>query len=389
MATYRLFPSTNGPASPTPTTGPWLLGVMFSALTEMLWLNGYYFWVPTGGDTGSQKFALWNRYNTMSENLVPDSVVTSGTLTANSWNYVALSSPVQLAPGALYVAATGWTAVNGIPMTSNQFGIGEPFSAGIVNGPLTAWSAYTGSNTFPAGTANYGLGQMLFSDLMGADPSVAMPTSGSEDENWWMDVLVSTTPPSGYTGSYRFWPNMTDLGNYTLSTASNFTLGLQFAVSQACSIGNIWFYSPPTVTQLPTAIGVYQVSGPVLVASSSSPSWTGAAGSGWISAPLSGTLQAGVNYKAVVLNGAGSPAVWNAEVASYWSTGFGASGLAAGPLTAPDNASAVAPGQESYNAGATLAYPGTSAGPYHYGVDIEVTPQVTPVPALYMMRRFR
>jgi hypothetical protein len=201
-----------------------------------------------------------------------------------------------------------------------------------------------------------------------------MPNNGSGDDNLWVDIQVSDTAPAAYAGSYRFWPNMADIGNYSLDTANNFTLGTQFSVSQACTISKVWFYSPSGVTQFPTGTGVFDASGPTLVASNSSPSWSGSAGSGWMSSTLSGTLQPGHTYKVCVVNGAGSPAIWNAAVANYWSTGFGGSGLVAGPLSAPNNASALSPGQETYNAGATLTYPTTNAGPFHYGVDIEVTP---------------
>ena len=54
------------------------------------------------------------------------------------------------------------------------------------------------------------------------------------------------------------------------------------------------------MTQLPTEIGVYRVSHQTLVASNASPSWSGAAGSGWMSAPLTGTLAAGTRYKAAI-----------------------------------------------------------------------------------------
>lgn len=371
MSTFRLFPATNGPGAPSAASGGWLLGVIFSVTGGTRWLNGYFHWVPTGGDTVARKFALWNRYSTTQQVLVPNSVVTSGTMTANAWNFVALPTPIQLAPGALYVAATGWTAVNGIPVTASQFGTAEPFAAGIVNGPLTAWSSPTGSNTFPANTVNYNLGQMLFANTLGSDPSVNMPNNGSGDDNLWVDVLVSDTAPVGYSGSYRFHPNQSDLGAYSLDTANGFTLGIEFSLSQPCAVNNIWFYSPATVTVLPNQIGVYRVSDQVLVLSNASPSWSGAAGSGWVSAALSGTLQAGVNYKAVVLQG--TAAVWNAAVSNYFSTGFGANGLVSGPLTAPNNAGAT-PSQDSFHQAATISYPDTNAGPFDYGVDIEVTP---------------
>jgi hypothetical protein len=93
-----------------------------------------------------------------------------------------------------------------------------------------------------------------------------------------------------------------------------------------------------------------------------------------MSAALSGSLSASTTYWACVLNGAGSPAIWNAAAASYWTTGFGGSGLTAGPITAPNNAGAPSPGQNSYHQAATLHLPDTNAGPYSYGVDIEVTP---------------
>jgi len=383
LATYRLMDGTsgrpgNGPSSPASYSGPYLAGTLFSVTGQMLWLNGYWWWVcNTGQSTAAQKFALWNRYSTSAQALVSGSAVTSGTLTAGQWNYVPLAAPVQIAPGALYVAATGWdtTGTTGFPITNNQFSAAQPYTGGIVNGPLTAWSDTGGSNTWAGGTAaNYNLDQGLFS-VAGSDPTVSMPNGGSNSSNFWVDVEVSDTPPGGYSGSYRVWPNQADVGNYTLDTANNFTLGMEFELSQACTVNNVWFYSPATVTQLPTEIGVYQVSNTTLVASDSSPSWSGAAGAGWISAPLSGTLAASTKYKVAILNGAGTPAIWNAAVASYWSTGYGGSGLTAGPITVFSNAGADSPGQESYNLGATMTYPNTNAGPYSYGLDIEVTPQ--------------
>jgi hypothetical protein len=386
MTTYRLMDGAgsptrpgNGPSSSTSYAGNFLAGVLFSVTGGMYWLDGYYWWVcNTGQSTAAQKFALWNRYGTAStsQSLVSGSVVTSGTLTAGAWNYVPLAAPLQLAPGGLYIAATGWvpTSGNGFPDTNNQFGSGQTYASGITNGPLTAWSDLGASHLWQDGASgNNSMDQGLFSTA-GSDPSVNCPNGGSNSANFWMDVLVDTAPPSGYSGSYRIWPNRTDLGNYTNDTANNFTLGMEFSLSQACTVNNVWFYSPSGVSQLPTEIGVYNVSTTTLVASNSSPSWSGAAGSGWVKAALTASLAGGTNYKVVVLNGAGSPSVWNGAVASYWSTGFGGSGLTSGPITVPNNATATSPGQSSYNLGSAIAYPNTNAGPYNYGVDIEVTP---------------
>jgi hypothetical protein len=393
VTTYRLFPSTSGPGSPTSYSGPWLAGVLFSPTGEMLWLNGYYWWAPAGGDTTPVKFALWNRYSDTQQNLVPNSTVTSGTLTLGQWNFTALPAPIQIAPGALYVAAAGYTATNGVPITSNQWGSAEPLAGGIVNGPLTGWSDTSGTNAFPAATVNHNLNQGVFSTSLGSDPSAAMPNAGSNSDNFWVDVQVTPTAPGGYAGSYRMYPNLAEVGNYTLDTANNFTLGAEFSLTQACTVNNVWFYSPATVTQLPTSIGVYQISNTTLIGSNVSPSWSGAAASGWISAALPGvTLQAGIPYKVVVCNGAGSPSAWNATVFDYWdSTGFGTNGLTAGPISMPNLATAQSPGQDTYNPGATLTFPGTYAPPAQsYGLDIEVTPQSAPPPPaqqyVYQMR---
>lgn len=381
MTTYRLFPSTNGPSVATSANTDWLSGVMFSVTGGVRWLDGYWWWVCNSGQTVTpQKFALWNRWGSSvgNETLVPGSVVTSGTLTAGQWNYVPLPAPIQLGPGALYVAATGWAAT-GIPLTSQQFGsVGPgPYVNGIVNGPLTAWSDSTngGTNNYssvPGAVVGSQIGQGLFTAGGGTDPSAAMPATVQNSDNFWIDIQIDDTAPSGYGGSYRFDPNMAELGNFTLDTANGFTLGKEFSLSRACAVTNGWFYSPAGVSQLPSKIGVYRVSDQVLIGVNNSPSWSGAAASGWISSPMPGvTLQAGVNYKYVVFQG--SNVIWNAAVANYWATGFGANGLTSGPLTAPDNAGAT-PGQESYHQAATISYPDTGAGPFAYGLDLEVTP---------------
>ena len=126
MGTYRLFPSTDGPSSPVSYSGPFLAGVLFCVTTNC-WFEGYWWWVcPSGQSTSPQKFALWQVYGPGEGNLVPGSVVTSGTLTAGQWNYIPLPTPLQLSIGnitgtgaAVYEAATGFTG--GFPDTNSQF----------------------------------------------------------------------------------------------------------------------------------------------------------------------------------------------------------------------------------------------------------------------------
>ena len=143
---YRLWPNTDGPSTAVAYSGNLITGAVFKATTSGTWLEGYWLWVcGSGQSTSPVKGALWSPDGVgyATGQLVTGSVATSGTLTAGQWNYIPLSTPVQLAIGAPYVAAIG---VNGsYPDTPNSFGPGGPYSAGITNGPLSAYSDQGGS----------------------------------------------------------------------------------------------------------------------------------------------------------------------------------------------------------------------------------------------------
>jgi hypothetical protein len=388
MTTYSLY-SGSGPAL-VGYSGPFQSGITFEVTTGNCWFNAYRWWVPSGGDTGAQKFALWciTVDAATGNSLISGSVVTSGTLTANAWNVVSLPVPVQLSIGCAYVAATGWTAVNGFPDTNNQFGSGDPFSAGITNGPLFAYSSGTGT----AGAPLMG-SQGSFGDTTGqTDPSVYMPIGSSNDANFGMDVVVSNTAPSGYNGSYRIWPNFAGVGPQLGISGSGidandpYILATEFTLSQACTLNHIWFYSPATVTQLPTQCAIWNVSAQTMVAGTlqTSPSWSGAAGSGWISVSYTGvTLPAG-DYKTSVWNAtaSGTGTGWNEYSPEYFTTGAGTAGITSGPITVPNVTNATSPGQATYqSSSSTFLYPDlyvSSGTPgQSYWVDVEVTPQTS------------
>jgi len=370
---YRLFAATNGaitngPATPVSYSGPFLCGVVMGVTTGSCWLDGYWWWVcPSGQSTAAQKFALWCLYGSGGGSLVANCTVTSGTLTAGQWNYVPLGAPLPLAMGATYVAATGFTG--NFPDTSNQFGSGEPYSGGIVSGPLTAYSDASGSNPSPFKTD-----QALFS-VAGTDPTANMPLYGSSSSNFWMDVQVDTSPPSGT--SYRLWPSYPTIPGQVDSDKSGYTLATEFQLSESCTLDNIWFYSAPGAGALPTRCAIWNVSSQSEISGTdhSSPAWSGAAGSGWVACAYSGvTLPAG-DYKVTVFYAGGSE--WYQATTSYWGGGGpGASGITAGPVTAPGTSAATSPGQATYNYG-SWAYPQTYASVGDgecYWVDVEVTP---------------
>jgi Domain of unknown function (DUF4082) len=366
--TYRLFPSTNGPSSPVSYSGPFTCGVVFTVTEGGCWLDGFWWWVcDSGQSTAAQKFALWCVYGPgYSGSLVAAATFTSGALTAGQWNFVKLPAPVPLAVGATYVAATGFNG--SFPDTNNQFGSGGAYSAGVVNGPLTAYSDASGSKPSPFNGA-----QGVFT-VATADPTASMPIYGSNACNFWMDLQVDTNPPTG--ASYRLWPSYPTLPGHLDSDTTGYTLATEFQLSASCQLNKIWFYSASGAGALPTRCAIWDVSSQTVVAATdnTSPSWSGAAGSGWVSCGYSGiTLPAG-DYKVAVYYGGGSE--WYQATTGYWNNGgAGTSGITAGPVTAPSSSAATGPGQGTYHQG-SWAYPQSysSDNGENYWVDAEVTP---------------
>lgn len=412
MTAYRLFPSASGPATPVSYAGnPYIAGVMFEVTQGGMWFQGYWWWVCGSGQaTAPVTCALWSvGVPNGGGTVVPNSGATSGTLTAGAWNYIPLANPIQLAIGSAYTAAI---AANGsFPQTLNQFGSGNPYSAGITNGPLTAYSDQSGSLPAPYSHAQGGY------STSSSDPASSMPLSGNNSSNLWVDVQVSDSAPGGYHGSWRLWPNKFDAAP-TVSTdaAAPFTLSTEIHVSATANADYVWFFSPPPVTQFPTWCGVYRISDHALIAVNASPSWltpSGSAaspGAGWVKAVVSGTLAAGSQYKAAVYNGNASLSQWSPTVYGYWKTGAGQNGITSGPLYAPPAASAAQayvffnnpgstppytsggaqePGQGTYAMTGPIypylyvdyAYPGASdpagAVAESFWVDLEVTPAAT------------
>lgn len=366
--TYRFFPVTNGPSAPASYSGPFLAGIMFEALTGGTWLEGYWWWVsPSGQSTAAQGFALWQVSGPRSGTVVATASVTSTALSPGQWNYVSLLKPVALAPGATYVASTGFS--NSFPISNGEFGSGQPYAAGISSGPIVAYSDVSGSRPDP-----FQMGQGLFSTA-GADPTVNMPDNSYQSANFWMDVQVGTTPPAGAT--YRLWPNYPTLPGTASSDTTGYTLATEFELSQPCVLDRIWFYSAPGAAALPTRCAVWNVANQAEVAGTDNvaPAWSGGAGSGWVSSAYSGvTLPAG-DYKVAVFYAGGVE--WYHASTSYWGGGGpAANGIVNGPLSAPGSAGATTPGQATYNPG-SWAYPLTynpSGSGENLWVDVEVTP---------------
>ncbi len=368
MTTYRLFPSTSGPSSPVSYSGSFLAGVLFEVTTGGCWFEGYWWWVcPSGQSASAQKFALWQVYNVGTGILIPSATVTSGALTAGQWNYVPLATPIPLAIGACYNASTGFNG--NFPDTLSQFGSGEPYSTGIVNGPLSAFSDQSGSLPAP-----FSMSQGVFS-VAGSDPTANMPANGDQSDNLWIDLQVDTNAPAGT--SYRLWPNYPTLPGVATGGAPGYTLATEFQLSQSCTLDNIWFYSASGATALPTRCAIWNVATQSVVSGTdnTSPSWSESAGTGWVASAYSGVTLAAGDYKVAVFYGGDSN--WFTFTTGYWGNGGpGSKGITTGPVTAPGNAAATSPGQSTFNEG-SWAYPdtyGSAGNGENYWVDVEVKP---------------
>ena len=208
MATYRLMDGSsgrpgNGPSAATSYQGDYLAGTVFQVTAGNFWFEGFWWWVCNSGQqTGPQSFGLWQVDNTSAGLLIVGTTVTSGTLTAGAWNYIPLSTPIPLSPGIPYVAGTGYISTSGFPKTDSQFGSGDTYSAGITNGPLTAYSSTSGSAPAPNKWVDQGLFGTAYSD-----PTENMPYEATSQATSGSTSRSRTRPrPVRRTGSGRASP---------------------------------------------------------------------------------------------------------------------------------------------------------------------------------------
>ncbi len=377
MATFRLFPSTDGPAAATAYKGPFLAGLAFEVTTGGVWFDGYWWWVcKTGQSKTAQQFALWQVYDEGAGTLIPAATVKSGALTPGKWNHVPLRASIPLTIGVTYVAVTGFK--NGFPETKNSFGAHDRYAAGIVKGPLRAYSDQSGTHPAP-----FSVGQAPFSDQV-SDPTKTMPAYGYDSTNFWMDVQVSDVLPHG--GSYRLWPSYPTPPHVVSLDTGQQTTGTQFRLTTRCVIDKIWFYTPPGVTVLPSRCAIWDVATKTVLADTdnTAPSWSGKAGSGWISCSYKDITLPPGDYKVTIYYGGGE--MFYTEDVYYFSTGAGGNGITAGPLSSPNVAHAapcmsnslhtLVTGNSTYQDG-PFSYPFTFDTKDHgenRWIDIEVVP---------------
>jgi hypothetical protein len=348
MTTWNIFPSTNGPASPASLTGSYIAGMMWTPKQSAKWLLGYRAWCcNTGQPTTPVKCALRNSLSptTGDAALVPNSTATTGTLVPGTWNNALLPIPIPVALNAPYIACA---AYNGnFPFTISQFGPAEPFASGITQGPLLAYSDSSLGATVNA--TPFTLPQGCFTTAF-SDPTSpgATPASGNNSFNSWVDVILSDTPPAGFTGPYEGWPNMYNPPpGAALDTNQAFNVAHQFDLSQRCQVGRAKFWSITGAASLPTAVGIWDLNAQQLVAANMAPTWLnaltgapGAAGGGKMTTVMPAVVLPPGQYAVSVFNSNGAAGAWSPRVYGYFLTGDGANGLSWGPVTIPAQAQA-------------------------------------------------
>jgi hypothetical protein len=342
MTTYRLFPTTNGPASPVDFGAgfEFVSGMGFWVTQNTMYFEGYWWWVcATEQSTAPQIFCLWQDTGDADQKgeygaLVEASVVTSGTLVAGQWNYVPLPQPIPLTQYLAYRAATATPRY--APATNGQFGAGGVYAEGITSGPLFAFADATSGNSsdvdfFQAANCSWQENTL--------DPTTVYPGSGYDGLNLWLDVQVTDQVPTGAT--YRCWPNQPN-PLYPPEAALPYTVSTQIAVSEAAQVVRFWFMSQTGNAQLPTICGIWDAETQEVVPGSvnESPTWllpngsAAAPGDGWCYCDYTAqdlVLDANHNYR--VAAGMYTPGyVWYSGDQGYWLTkggGFPSQGIGA------------------------------------------------------------
>ena len=330
------------------------------------WLQGYRIWRADSAQSASVAFAMWQAVSGEAGVYIGSQTAVSGSApVTGAWNEVDLATPINLSSGIVYVPQYG--LAGNFPNTNNYFGSGDPASGGVTSAPIFAYSSASGSAPDPFTDTQMGV------SIASDDPTSVYAVTASNDFNGWIDMVLTNVAPAGAT--FRGFPNMPRVVNGS-NQAGSYTLGLQFSVSEACTVSKVWHYSPSGASALPSWCGIWAVSGESIYAQQASPSWSGAAGSGWVyctNFPAT-SLAASTQYKVSTFGDPG--ATWFTVITGYFTSGgAAASGIVNGPLTIPATGSA-SPSQGSANSGATLAYPGTDLpSAENDWIDIEVQPQ--------------
>ena len=281
-----------------------------------------------------------------------------------------LDNPIPLAIGACYNACTGFSG--SFPDTNNQFGVRRSLqrrdrqrAAVRILRPVRV----TASAVFHVARACSASQAPTRRRTCRSNGSTPPTTSG------WT-FRSTTTPPAGT--SYRLWPSYPTLPGQLAIRHCGLHPGDRVP---ACRSPARWTTSGSTPHPARRRCRPGARSGMSARrrwysgTDNTSPSWSGAAGSGWVCVRIQRRHAARRGLQG------GGVLRWRVRLVPghHRLLGHrrpGASGITAGPVTAPGTSAATSPGQSTYNEG-SWAYPqtyGTNGNGENYWVDVEVTP---------------
>jgi hypothetical protein len=370
VATYRYFAGNPSLTALTGSSGTQFICGITGEHRTAPWLTAYWWYVPATGSTAPQTFCAWCMTSGTAGTLIAASVATSGTLTAGQWNRIPLASPIPLAPNTPYIFQTGFTIGTTFANQSGYFNGGGTDPAGItVNNGLGQVAIIAYGDSTDGGTNGNPLGasQALFLVGSGTDPTAHMANEAGSGANFGMDAEFSDVMPASYTGNLELYPNSV-VANHsaTLDLNVNYNVGTVYQQGRQPVLG-VRFFSGAGASGLPTKISIWSVSSlsRTEVLANTSPSWSGAVGSGWVTAlfPGSPVLPAG-EYVACAYNSNGTvTGGWNMKdsiTGAFGAAGPLSAGITMGTLYAPPLATSAL--CYDYNGSATGATPPYNAG---------------------------
>jgi hypothetical protein len=353
MTTYSAFAPVTPSISGT-QGGPFCVALEFTLSQDMA-LVGIWHYSPPAATALPASCGIFDSATEL---------VVSGTENDSpSWSGAAGSGWVECAyDGSVTLVANKKYKVATVADTADiweAYTLGYFASADVVSGPITMLSQ-----------ANSTLGQASYTTV--SSPKIAWPDTASVTNAYWVDIAVSPLPGS----NVRLWPFTTPSGGALAAGTSTF--GTEFEVSTQQGIYAVWYYSAPGAAVLPSACGVWDIDSQTIVAENLSPTWSGAAGSGWVSCAFPGTdlVNPGTHYATSIY--ASSTSGWRYHTPSYWTTGAGASGISDSQLSAPSTASSV--NGQSVALTGSFGFPNTSGAGQNFWVDVEVGAPIIPVP---------
>ena len=174
MTDYRLWPSTSGPLNYA-ANATFTFGNEFY-VTERAVAKALHLWRGSTSITGTITGRIYRVDSAAAGTAVTGTDVTFTLGATTGWKTATLATPVELVANQRYrvcyrVATTGNSA------TAAYWRSGGAGASGITNGPLVAPSA---ANTTGNDQNSYTSGATM-----------AFPTEGFDDTNWWVDVTVA------------------------------------------------------------------------------------------------------------------------------------------------------------------------------------------------------